>query len=105
MDSDGGDSLGDGGLTMDELRSEESTGAIEPSAAGAPGEPVDVLDHAGQSAAGTQDPTPATALDETPLRDGGDVSHGVDRPAEPEPEPKKPRRLLYVTLPGCWGAL
>ena len=23
----------------------------------------------------------------------------------PPPEPGKPRRLLYVTLPGCWGAL
>jgi uncharacterized membrane protein len=25
--------------------------------------------------------------------------------AEPAPKPGKPRRLLYVTLPGCWGAL
>ena len=25
--------------------------------------------------------------------------------AEPSPEPGKRRRLLYVTLPGCWGAL
>jgi len=25
--------------------------------------------------------------------------------AEPEPEPARPRKLLYVTLPGCWGAL
>ncbi|HXT89049.1 MAG TPA: alpha/beta-hydrolase family protein [Trebonia sp.] len=25
--------------------------------------------------------------------------------AEPAPELRKPRRLLYVTLPGCWGAL
>ena len=24
---------------------------------------------------------------------------------QPSPEPGKPRRLLYVTLPGCWGAL
>jgi uncharacterized membrane protein len=24
---------------------------------------------------------------------------------EPSPKPGKPRRLLYVTLPGCWGAL
>src|ERR1700761_3713919 len=23
----------------------------------------------------------------------------------PAPEPGKPRKLLYVTLPGCWGAL
>jgi uncharacterized membrane protein len=25
--------------------------------------------------------------------------------SQPAPEPGKPRRLLYVTLPGCWGAL
>ena len=24
---------------------------------------------------------------------------------QPSPEPGKPKRLLYVTLPGCWGAL
>src|SRR5512142_2064798 len=24
---------------------------------------------------------------------------------QPPPEPGKPRKLLYVTLPGCWGAL
>src|SRR5262249_54452427 len=23
----------------------------------------------------------------------------------PAPEPSRPRKLLYVTLPGCWGAL
>jgi uncharacterized membrane protein len=23
----------------------------------------------------------------------------------PAPEPRKPRKLLYLTLPGCWGAL
>ena len=26
-------------------------------------------------------------------------------PLEPSPEPGKPRKLLYLTLPGCWGAL
>jgi uncharacterized membrane protein len=25
--------------------------------------------------------------------------------AQPSPEPGRPRKLLYVTLPGCWGAL
>ena len=25
--------------------------------------------------------------------------------AQPPPEPARPRKLLYVTLPGCWGAL
>ena len=25
--------------------------------------------------------------------------------AQPSPKPEKPRKLLYVTLPGCWGAI
>ena len=25
--------------------------------------------------------------------------------AQPSPKHRKPRKLLYVTLPGCWGAL
>ena len=29
----------------------------------------------------------------------------ADEDAKPSPEPAKHRRLLYVTLPGCWGAL
>ena len=29
----------------------------------------------------------------------------ADEGAQPPPEPGKPRKLLYVTLPGCWGAL
>src|SRR6201987_5021885 len=27
------------------------------------------------------------------------------RTARPGPAPARPRKLLYVTLPGCWGAL
>ena len=29
----------------------------------------------------------------------------ADEGAQPPPKPGKPRKLLYVTLPGCWGAL
>ncbi len=29
----------------------------------------------------------------------------VAESGEPPPGPRKPRKLLYVTLPGCWGAL
>ena len=32
------------------------------------------------------------------------AQHAGD-PLEPSPEPGKPRKLLYLTLPGCWGAL
>ena len=36
----------------------------------------------------------------------GDLPSGTatDGP-EPAPKPEKHRRLLYLTLPGCWGAL
>src|SRR5215471_11865126 len=37
-----------------------------------------------------------------------DVPPAAQAPAEgpqPPPEPAKPRKLLYLTLPGCWGAL
>jgi len=44
---------------------------------------------------------------------GGQPTSAVEAPPpaaaakgpQPSPEPGKPRRLLYVTLPGCWGAL
>ena len=29
----------------------------------------------------------------------------ADDGGQPPPKPRKPRKLLYVTLPGCWGAL
>src|SRR6516225_9384823 len=37
-----------------------------------------------------------------------DVPPAAEAPAEgpqPSPEPAKPRKLLYLTLPGCWGGL
>ena len=40
--------------------------------------------------AGAAEAPPAVPAPETP---------------QPSPEPGKPRKLLYVTLPGCWGAL
>ena len=44
----------------------------------------------------TSGPPPAAA-DPAP-------SAAADGP-QPPPEPAKPRKLLYVTLPGCWGGL
>ena len=37
----------------------------------------------------------------------GGTATAVAAPEEPPPPAKhrKPRRLLYVTLPGCWGAI
>src|SRR6516225_3807714 len=37
-----------------------------------------------------------------------DVPPAAEAPAgglQPSPEPAKPRKLLYLTLPGCWGGL
>jgi uncharacterized membrane protein len=44
---------------------------------------------AGQPSAAVEAPAPATA----------------GEGAQPSPKPGKPRKLLYVTLPGCWGAI
>jgi uncharacterized membrane protein len=42
--------------------------------------------------------TPGTPVDSLP-------GEHPDVAGQPSSEPGKPRRLLYVTLPGCWGAL
>ena len=39
-----------------------------------------------------------------PTAPGGAPQAAGERP-QPPPEPRKPRKLLYVTLPGCWGGL
>jgi uncharacterized membrane protein len=52
---------------------------------------------AGQGSAGTAD-TPATAAPP-----GTGATSAVADAGEPPPG--KPRKLLYLTLPGCWGAL
>ena len=57
--------------------------AADPAAAGQPPAAVEV--------------TPAPALQAPAVV--------ADEGAQPSPEPGKPRKLLYVTLPGCWGAL
>ena len=46
--------------------------------------------------------TPGTPVGSLP-GEHPDVAGQVD--PQPSSEPGKPRRLLYVTLPGCWGAL
>ena len=56
-------------------------------------------DVAGQSAADAVGPgQPPGAVEAPP------PAAAAEGP-QPSPEPGKPRRLLYVTLPGCWGAL
>ena len=47
--------------------------------------------------------TPGTPVGSLP-GEHPDVTGQVPDP-QPSSEPGKPRRLLYVTLPGCWGAL
>jgi len=67
-----------------------------PSAGPSPGEHPDAPGQHGADPAGAGQP-PATA--EIPL-----AVAAADSP-EPSPKPGKHRKLLYVTLPGCWGAL
>ena len=56
-------------------------------------------DLAGQRAA---DPVEA---DQPPAAVKAPPAIAADDGRQPPPKPRKPRKLLYVTLPGCWGAL
>jgi uncharacterized membrane protein len=76
-----------------------------------PGPPTDPSpseqpDAVGQHAA---DPAeagqPPAAVEVTPAPAPQAQPVVADEGAQPAPEPGKPRKLLYVTLPGCWGAL
>jgi uncharacterized membrane protein len=61
---------------------------------------------AGERAAGPVEPgQPPAAAEVTPSPAlQGPAAVAVEG-AQPSPEPGKPRKLLYLTLPGCWGAL
>src|SRR5215472_14991837 len=73
-----------------------SPAAAAPAAAGAP--PAAGAPSAAAAPSATA--APATAA---PPADAAPVVAAEDR--EPPREPGKPRKLLYVTLPGSWGAL
>ena len=61
---------------------------------------------AGQRAAGPVDAgQPPAAVEVTPAPALQAPAAVADEGAQPSPEPGKPRKLLYLTLPGCWGAL
>jgi uncharacterized membrane protein len=66
-----------------------------------PGTPVGSLPGEHPDAAGQRAAEPAGA--DQPPADPRVADEGED--LQPSPGPGKPRRLLYVTLPGCWGAL
>ena len=66
-----------------------------------PGTPVGSPPGEHPDVAGQRTAEPAGA-DQPPA--GPRVADEAEGP-RPSPEPGKPRRLLYVTLPGCWGAL
>ncbi|MGO9502399.1 MAG: alpha/beta hydrolase [Streptosporangiaceae bacterium] len=60
----------------------------------------------GQHAAGPVEAgQPPAAVEATPAPARQAPPVVADEGAQPSPEPGKPRKLLYVTLPGCWGAL
>ena len=63
---------------------------------GGPGEHPDAAGHR------TADPAEA---DQPPEATGAFPAVAAAEGSQPSPEPRKPRKLLYVTLPGCWGAL
>ena len=67
-----------------------------PSASPPASEHADVAGHSAADAVG--DGQPPSAVEAPP------PAAAAEGP-QPSPEPGKPRRLLYVTLPGCWGAL
>ena len=63
--------------------------------AGTPGEHSDGV---GQRTAGPAEAGQPPAAETPPPIEAGEGS-------QPPPKHRKPRKLLYVTLPGCWGAL
>ena len=67
-----------------------------PPAGPSPGEHPDVMSRRGADPAGAGQPPAAVE----PSR----AVAAAEGPEQP-PEPGKRRKLLYVTLPGCWGAL
>jgi uncharacterized membrane protein len=77
-----------------------------PPAGASPGEHPEVT---GQPAAGAGDASPPDAAVDDGQRPAaaGDTATAVASAEEPPPpaEPRKPRKLLYLTLPGCWGGL
>ena len=74
----------------------QAGGRPVPSAGPPASEHAEVAGHSAADAVG--DGQPASAVEAFP------PAVAAEGP-QPSPEPGKPRRLLYVTLPGCWGAL
>ena len=74
---------------------------LEEEAVDTPGTPVGSLPGEHPDVTGQRTAGPARA-DQPPA--GPRAADEAEGP-QPSPEPGKPRRLLYVTLPGCWGAL
>ena len=83
----------------------------DPPASPSPGEYPDVAgQHAADPAEAEQQPVPvgtaSAAATQTPAATAIEARPAVAAEGpEPSPAPGKPRRLLFVTLPGCWGAL
>ena len=96
-----------------------------PPAGQSPGEHPDVAGQSADDPAGADQPpvpaetppataagAPPAAAGVPPVAAGAPLATAVEAPpvpaAEglpPSPEPRKRRKLLYATLPGCWGAL
>ena len=57
------------------------------------------------TAGGTAAASGTAAAGDTATAGGTTTAVASAEEAPPPAEPRKPRKLLYVTLPGCWGAL
>ncbi len=69
-----------------------------------PGPPGGPSPGKGPDVAAQRAADPAEA-DQPPAADGTSPAVAAAERSQPSTAPGKPRRLLYVTLPGCWGAL
>jgi uncharacterized membrane protein len=67
-----------------------------------PGPPASPSEHPDVPGWRTDDPAEA---DQPPPAAGAGQASRTAPGGRPAPEPGKPRKLLYLTLPGCWGGL
>jgi uncharacterized membrane protein len=106
-----------GGDTAGTTRTVSDAGPASPGEDNAHALPAAALgcamtDRVGLSGGPGEDPGAAGLSAAEPAEAGQPPQAAVASPAvaaaegsQPSPEPRKPRKLLYATLPGCWGAL
>ncbi len=76
-----------------------------PAAGPSPGEHPDVAGQRAADPAEADQPPAAAEIDQPQAVAVSAPTPTAAEGPEPSPRPGKPRKLLYLTLPGCWGAL